>query len=135
MATQRDREVHLAENGSLNGGYVRFGRSVQTTDATATVLLSIPLAEGEAVSGRAIITGSQDDETDALGAVVEFAARRASAGNVTLVGTAARNILESTANTDITVAANTTDQVFEIRVTGIAAENWRWEGFVDFVKV
>lgn len=136
MTTQiRENIVQLVSSGSLNGGRVSFNKTVSTTDNTATDLFQIPLSEGEAIVGQGMIVGCQDDETDAVSAHFEFCARRAAAGNVTLVGSPAVRILESNASTDVSVNADTSAQTVDIRVTGITAENWRFEGSISYIKV
>jgi len=132
---RRDITRTVALNGSHNGGSYPFGKSASTSDATTTALIVIPLLEGEACVFSGHIIGCQSDETDGATAHFEGGARRAASGNVTLIGTPAVRILESDAATNFTVTANTTDQQVEINVIGIAAESWRWEGFVTVTKV
>lgn len=122
-------------NGSKTGLVPVEGR-VQTADATATVVLSFPVAEGEAIKINAQVLGAQSDYSDAVGSDVEIVARRAASGNVTVVGTPGNRILESDADTNVTIVANTTDQTVEIKVTGGAAdETWNWEAFATYFKL
>lgn len=134
MVAQREKVTRIAPDGSLNGGTVSDSAKVRTTDATVTDLVSIPLAQGEAVVLTGHLIGCQEDESNAVSAHFEACARRAAAGNVTLVGTPAVRILEDDTLTNVTVAADTTAQALEVRVTGIAAENWRWEASYSYTK-
>lgn len=125
----------LRPAGSKTGLVPKQGK-VQTTDATATVILAFPVAEGEAIKINAKVLGAQSDLSDAVAADVEIVARRAAAGNVTVVGTPGNRILESDADTNVTIVANTTDQQVEIKVTGGASdETWNWEAFATYFKL
>jgi hypothetical protein len=131
----RDEEVVIAAGGSLNGGTVKKAARVTTADATATDIIAIPLAEGEAIVLTGFLVGCQSDQSNAITAHFEACARRAAAGNVTLVGTPACRILEDDTNTNVTVNADTTAQTLDVRVVGIAAETWRWEAKYEYTKV
>lgn len=109
--------------------------AVQTTNATITDLISVALAEGDMISIQARINGFQSDFTDAISGWVYAAARRGTGGNVTIVGVPVINILESDANTDITVTADTIGQNLKIQVTGVAAQNWNWVATYNYHKV
>lgn len=126
---------HRVSSGSFSTGTVEVNRKVTTTDATATVIYSIPVAVGEAVQVSGFLLGRKSDATAAIGCNFSGEARRQSAGNVTVVGTPLATIRESTANTDVTWVANTTDQTLELKVTGIAAETWVWEAHILATKI
>lgn len=129
-------ERRAASGGSRRGGLEGFGRTAVTTDATVTAIHSIPVAEGEAITVRAVVTGRIANLSAAAGAVISATFRRAAAGNVTLVGAVQGATQEDSAGTPaITLAANTGAQTVELRVTGIAAETWTWEAHGDFLKV
>lgn len=104
------------------------GGEVTTTDATATVIGTVSVAESKVytVSGR--IAGAKDDYTAACGGTFSATVRRAPAGNVTLVGSAVVSVQEDSGGSPtFTVTVNTTDQTIEIKVTGIVAESWLWK--------
>jgi hypothetical protein len=108
---------------------------VQTTNATVTDLVSIALAEGESIILEAKIQGFQSDFSDAIGSRVLASARRATGGNVTLVGLPVIDILESDANTNVTVFADTVGQNLKIQVTGVATQTWNWVSTHNYHKV
>lgn len=108
---------------------------VQTTDATPTDLISLPIGEGEMIVLEARIGGFQSDFSDGIGSFVYVAARRAVAGNVTLIGIPVIDILESDANTDVTVVADTVGQNLKVQVTGVAAQTWNWVSTHSYHKV
>lgn len=122
--------------GSYNGGRTLDGGTCVTEDATATVIYTIPLAEGEAIKINAEVLGVKTDLAAGLGADLAGEYRRASGGNVTAVGSPSVTVREDSSGAP-TVAfnANTSAQTVEIKVTGIAAEDWRWEAAVQYLKV
>ena len=136
MTTRNHTEVIKASNGSLNGGRVSFGKSGTTTDNTKTVLWSLPLAEGEAVTVFATLCSCRDDETEAMGGSVLGVFRRAAAGDVTEVSTSTDTVKEDDAGSPVfAIEANTSTQTVDITVTAIAAENWRHEVTGHYTKV
>lgn len=133
---RRDEQVYQGANGSLGGGTVCHNFTATTTDATATVLRRIPVAELEGVMVRVHVVGKKADAT-AVCHVHQWAGfRRAAAGNVTLVGALQGTTLEDHAGTPaIALSANTTAQSVDLSVTGIAAETWKWEARVEYTKI
>lgn len=132
----RDQQTQVGPSGSYGTGTVRESAVLTTTDATATVIYSTPaVATGEAVVVKALVVGKKSDGTAAAGIEKIATFRRQAAGNVTLVGA-----VQGTTQTDgvtpaITIAANTTAQTAEVKVTGIAEETWLWEAHVTFCKL
>lgn len=117
-------------------GLVQFAEPrISTTDATTTQIAALSVAEGEAIIISAMVSGRQSDLSDQIVAHIECGARRAAAGNVTLTGTPTVRILESDANTNVTVTADTTNQTVDINVVGVAAQTWSWEIFGSYFKV
>lgn len=106
-----------------------------TTNATATTLASISVSAGEAVSVKAHIIGKKDDETAGAARELLIAARRASGGNVTQIGTAHGTLIEDSAGTPaIDADVDTATQTVRLRVTGIASETWRWTARYDVAR-
>lgn len=125
-----------AASGSYNGGLKRENKTVATADATTTVIWASPVvAVGEAITVRGMLVGKRTDGTAGTQAIFDAAARRQSAGNVTLVGAATVTIKESNASTNVTLTANTTNQTLDLSVVGIAAESWVWEVHSEYIKV
>lgn len=100
--------------------------TVSTTDATVTTLVGVTVAEGYCTSIDAVIVGSRDDESAGIGGRAVATARRAAAGNVTLVGSDITVYEDSAGTPTFTADIDTGTQTLRIRVTGIAAQNWRW---------
>lgn len=113
----------------------RVGIRVQTTDATPTVVYSIPLIEGRAIfaEARCLAIKSDFSELQVLSLMCGF--RRASGGNVTKA-TSVDNKGFGISNGDFSVplpslniVANTSAQTVDVEVTGKAATtiNWHFE--------
>jgi hypothetical protein len=102
--------------------------TAQTTDDTVTDVATIAAAELEAKLVVAEFIGAKSDYSAALGAVLRGQFRRATAGNVTLIGSLRGDIDEDSGDAPtVTLAADTTAQTIDIRVTGVAAETWNWK--------
>lgn len=128
---------HVGSSGSYNGGQRRDLAVVATSDATATVIYSIPLAEGEAVKVDFDLLGIKTDLSAALDGNGYGAFRRVSGGNVTAVGTplVTDKREDSAGSPTFAFNANTSAQTVEIKVTGIASEDWHWECVVRYLKI
>ena len=98
---------------------------LQTTDATPTALVTIPLVEGEMITINATINGFQSDFTDACGATCSMTCYRPTGGNVTQVGEEIINV-NSTSTAVISADVNVGTQSMVIYATGVAAETWNW---------
>lgn len=112
---------------AYTGGWVDGAVQTTTSDGNAKTIEEIKLAEGQALTIEAIITGTKDDYSASLGVVLSATFRRASGGNVTLVGAVQGTVQEDSASAPTaTIAADTTEQAVDINVTGVASENWNW---------
>lgn len=109
--------------------------SVQTTDDIPTNLISVSVAEGEMVTLFVRLGGFQSDFSDAISGSILAGSRRATGGDVTLIGTPVIDILESDSNTDVTVTVDTGTQALLIQVVGIAAQTWNWACTYNYQKV
>lgn len=98
---------------------------VQTTDATVTALVTIPLVQGEMITINSTINGFQSDFSDACGATVSMTCYRPTGGNVTQIGEEIINI-NSTSTADVSADVNVGTQSMVISVNGVAAETWNW---------
>lgn len=133
---RKDEQVFQGSGGSLNGGLVCDHFTITTTDNTATVIKRIPLAQGEAVVVRVFAVGKKADVTAVAGINQWAVFRRASAGNVTLAGALQGTTVEDSAGAPvIAMAANTSAQSVDVTVAGIAAETYKWEARVEFMKI
>jgi hypothetical protein len=113
----------------------RDGIGVQraaTTDATPTVIAAVHVAEGEARTFQAFVTaqeaGDPGSGTEHLLARVDFSLRRPIGGNVEVLGTPTVTIIdETTGSMDVTLAADTSNQLGELTGTGVASTDLVWE--------
>lgn len=112
--------------GDWTGAEALSGQNaVQTTDATVTTLAAIPIAQAQTITLSGTLTAAQSDHSNALGGNFTITARRASAGNVTLIGAAVVNVNTSSAAT-FTCDVDTGTQTIRVRVTGVAATTYNW---------
>lgn len=118
---------------SQSGAYSKT-YAVSTTDNTATVLASISVPSGYAVSVRCHVVGMQDDMTDAA-CYTAIGCATNNAGTTAMKGTALYQVVESNASCDATITANDTTDAIELKVTGITAENWAWTAQVQYLIV
>jgi len=136
MTVYRDTQIQIADGGSYAGGTTRKNVKITTTDNTATVILSIPVAEGEVYSVMGQIVGKLGSATGASCTFVSGAARRQASGNVALIGTPTATVQEDASNAPgASWNANTSAQTLELKVTGNNSETWTWEGAVFITKL
>lgn len=112
-------------SGFTNGNALQQAAGVQTTDATATPIISIIVAEGESITVSGSITGAKDDHTQAVGGRFQVTARRASGGNVTLIGAAQVNV-QSSSTATFTCDVDVGSQAVRVLVTGVVANTYNW---------
>lgn len=101
----------------------------QTTDATNTVPTGayVAVAEGQVVFVEVIVIARRSDLSAALGVRQWVIARRASGGNVTLVGSVQGTVQEDSASAPtFALVADTGNQRVNAQVTGVAAQTWNW---------
>lgn len=113
-----------------------FQATLQTANNTVTTLISYAVAQlvGVTISGR--IVASKSDKTAAYGASFRVTLRRATGGNVTLVGTGYIEAEEDSAGTPaVTFAVDTGTQVGLIQWQGISAETWDVKAWYTVVTV
>jgi hypothetical protein len=98
-----------------------------TSDATTTDVIAFALSELQAVTLTGRFLGTKSDYSAAIGGTFRGTWRRASGGNVTMIGLGTVTSEEDSSGTPaVTLAADTTNQTGDVRVTGIAAETWTW---------
>jgi len=101
------------------------------TDATPTVVAAVHMAEGEVRTFEALIraeeAGDPGSSNESAQYRVTFSARRPINGNIELLGTPTVTVdHEVTSSQDLTIAANTTDQLIELTGTGVASTDLVW---------
>lgn len=101
---------------------------VQTTNATPTAILTIPLVNSLMVSVKIIINGFQDDYTDCVGGEILVTAYRAATGDIKLVGAPIINVnyTDTVDTSDIDASIDVGTQSLLLKVVGVASQNWNW---------
>lgn len=102
----------------------------QTTNNSNTVPTGayVSVAEGQVVLVKAKVIARQSTLASALGVEMWVIARRASGGNVTLVGTVQGTVQEDNGGAPTaTLVADTVNQRVNVQVTGITAETHNWQ--------
>ena len=108
-----------------------------TTDATPTVIGSIPLDELVTMGVVVHVLTTEYNVSGERGYYIRQALfYRDVSDDVTLQGSVQTigNDIEVTAGQDVTLTANTTDQTIDITVTGVAASNIKWLARVELIK-
>ncbi len=103
--------------------------TVQTTDATPTVIFTQTLAASEAAFMEVKIIAAQDDYTSAIGGGFTSTIRRAGAGGAVCSGGPHGSILEDTAGMP-DVNFNPSGNDIEVVVTGVAGTTYNWRAFI-----
>lgn len=118
-------------NPDLRGLMANLPRSasVTTTNATATDIATVAVAELQAVTITAEVLGTKSDFTLACGGTITGAFRRASGGNVTVAGTPLAVVSADAGFPAVPfdLVADTGNQTVDIRVTGIASTTINWK--------
>ncbi len=107
--------------------------SQTTADATATTVASVSVAEGQTVLIllKAVAKNADLSKNGTFYMASSF--YRASAGNVTALGTTGNIVVETTAGStiDVTIVANTSTQAIDIKVAGETSETFNWDVYVS----
>jgi hypothetical protein len=126
--------VNDGENAAID--CVKETASAVTTNNTATVIASIPLAEGEAIIVQGIAIGLRSTGAESIRARYSQGFRRAGSGNVTAIGSTEVVAANDSGGTPtLTVVANTGAQTVDITVTGENAKEFSWRTAYEFIKV
>lgn len=121
--------------GQFTGSYEVHTQAVyQTTSATPYALYTLTLNPNEAVTISGTVVGASADQSNACGGNFLATATRTSSGNITLVGAPVINI-NTTNTTNFYIAVNTSTQVIQLFVVGLAASNYNWSSFITYHKV
>jgi hypothetical protein len=113
-----------------------FEVSISTTDATVTNLITFVVAELQSVTIRGRFVAAKTDKTAAAGGFFRASFRRATGGNVTMVGSSYLEMEEDSAGAPIlSFDVDTGAQTGRIRWQGVAAENWNVKAHYEYVTV
>lgn len=106
--------------------------TVQTTDATPTLLYSLTLSASQAALVTVTVVAPQDDYSSSIGGTALANVRRAAAGGAVVAGGPHSNLINDTGGTpEVTFSASGND--IEIYVTGVGATTYNWRGFIKVV--
>ena len=121
-----------------------FGK-VQTTDATQTILYlnnagssdgAITCVESQVLAFDIVVTGKKSDNTEGAMFRLEGACRRASGGNITLIGSVTKTVLcRDDSNWDVAATVDTGTQSLQVKVTGVAATTIDWFATLNFHEI
>ncbi len=124
-------KTHAAFTGS---SWISQTAAVQTTNNSVTDIATISVAEGETVIVTAFVVGNNSGTEGYWGRHVQ-GFRRAAAGNVTAIGAVSSNAAEDSSGApSSTMAADTTAQTVDIRVTGETAKTWNFVCSYSYMK-
>jgi len=106
--------------------------TVQTTDATPTLLYAVTLSASQSALLSVTIIAPQDDFSSSIGGTGLATVRRAAAGGAVVCGGPHSNLIEDSGGVpEIDFVANGND--IEIYVTGVAATTYNWRGFIKVI--
>lgn len=128
-----DQLLLKTHNSALPGNVtLKSLEPIVTADATATTIVSIPVALNQVIGGEVIIVGKKTGSTDAYVGRTLFSGVN-NAGTTAALATASNTALENSSGTPaITAVANDTTDAIDIKVAGIAAEGWTWSGYYHY---
>jgi hypothetical protein len=106
-----------------------------TSNATPTVVGSIPVAEGEVYTVEATISARQSTGANRGSWKLMGSFYRNTAGNVTANGLAAEVYGQVSDTYSVDLVANTVNQTIDIQVTGKAATSVNWSTIMQGLRV
>jgi hypothetical protein len=135
ITVSKDIQVLKQNTDGRNTGLVYRDAFATTGNATPLTVMSIPVPILSGIILKASVLGVRPDGTEGIGSEIISRARRASAGNVTLIGanTAVGTAEDSSGTPTVVINANTSTQALDIVVTGEAAKEFHWTVRVEYV--
>ncbi len=104
---------------------------ISTADATATIIIALPIPQGATASITGIVQGrTRTTLANIFAADVFGTVYRQPSGDVTILGTPVVTSNTTTAGPSVDFYVDTGSQTFGIKVTGQAATNWDWGAIV-----
>lgn len=101
--------------------------TVQTTNATPTEVVSIPVAESSSVTIGGRFVALRSDATSAIGGSFIGVFHRPTGSSVGLVGSVSLTLDYNTSGTpDFQLVADTLNEAVSLRCVGIAAQTFNW---------
>lgn len=108
---------------------------IATADATATAFKTIAVPLGAALGGTVHIVGKKTGAADSYVGRYLFSAVNNGA-TVAEIAAESGTALENSAGTPaVTVVADDTADTIVIKVAGIAAEDWKWLGWIEYASL
>jgi len=123
-------------DASYGGGSLQAVGTLQTTNDTQTTIATMPISEGDVFLVEVQIIGRKSDGTDRALYHLEGLFYRNAAGNVTQQGaTVSVGTIESNANWDCQLIADTVAQAIDVDVTGVAGTTIDWKCDIKLMRV
>lgn len=125
----------IADTGWASTEWVTQQYFLQTADATPTAIVSIPVANSEMVSVKALVNGFQDDYTDCVGGEIMVTAYRTAASDILLVGAPIINVnyTDTVDTSDIDAVVDVGTQSLLINCIGVDGQNWNWVTTISYM--
>ena len=109
---------------------------IKTTDASVTDIAAILVSEGDVFFIEVWVIGKKSDESQRAYYHLEGLFYRNTSGNVTQQGsTTSLSTIESDANWNTTLNADTTAQTIDVRITGVAATTIFWKAIIKYQRI
>jgi len=127
-------EVEHGSNQANGAGWKTLIKQISTTNATATTIHSIPVAEGQVVTIVRYLNGIQTNANNRATYGYQSCFFRVAAGNVTEQGSTTRIYeKESNAAWNILFTANIATQSVDLQVVGAAGANINWKDYINYM--
>jgi hypothetical protein len=107
--------------------------TLQTTDATPTTLVNIPINASQAITINMLIVAAKSDYTASLSANVQGGARRSSSSGAILVGAPQINQEDDSTTGSPTVFMDVSGNFARVRVVGEVATTYNWKGLLTLI--
>lgn len=138
-----NKGVQIGTNGIQDGAItpeklseeILAEATVQTTDATPTQIVSIPIAESQAITVSGRIVALRSTATEAIGGSFEGTFHRPTGGSVQVVGVPIVNIVDNSSGLPFfQLVADTVNEAISLRCVGEAAKTINWHITYNAVK-
>ena len=112
--------------GYANSMWHMCQSSIQTTDATVTTLISIPLAAGEMAIANITLNGFEDDFLNALSGTATVSAFRPAVGNIQQIGEEVESYNSTNDVFTVDASVDVGTQAIVMKVKGQAGKTLNW---------
>lgn len=127
-----DKLATKTHSAYANSECIRESSAISTTDATATVIFTKACPLSSVLAVKAFVVGKRIG-ANADGLVsFKYQAVTNNAGSTAVVGTTGGSDLENSSGTPaVTIVANDTTDSIEVKVAGIASQDWSWVAHIE----